>query len=341
MEIEVQDAEMKKCPAFIKRGESTEEEMCMDIFPKALVPNEEGHYRKLQKGTYIFVYDNPMKASDIKGSYFNDSILVNSIPELNLQPLPFGKKFVPPKALSRANHFLYAYESCRKDIQGGKTATEAIDLHMTGMIQSAVEEAKENTTNEIEIFEHTFSIVVGPIVELQENTANSILLSWVKTNSLESKAVIVTGNEFLDSLNVTYHSNSKPDFVIYNKNNSCAIMVECPSVEGTEKMEIDGEESYAANQRKTGIESKAKAQLQANLFAVAGVLAQNALQNDTDFDEICVYGVCCFYEDEAGYLIILHLNFRDQVSRFFMDNEPHKIDELIAYALKECNLRNF
>ena len=352
LEIEVQDAEMKKCPVFIKMGKSTEEEMCMDIFPKALVPNEEGHYRKLRKGTYIFVYDNPLKASDIKGSYFNDSILVNSIPELNLQPLPFGKQFVPPKVLSRANHFLHAYESCRRDIQGGKTATEAIDLHVTGMFLSVVEEAKQNTTDETDIIEHTFSRVVGPFVEVHEVTANSILLSWVKTNCLESDAVIVTGNEFPDSLNVTYHSNSRPDFVIYNKNNSCAIMVECPSVEGTEKMEIDGEESHAvlygiageckiANQRKTGIESKAKAQLQANLFAVAGVLAQNALQNDTDFDEICVYGVCCFYEDEAGYLIILHLNFWDQASRFFMDNEPHKIDELIAYALKKCNLRNF
>ena len=220
------------------------------------------------------------------------------------------------------------------------------------MIQSVVEEAKQKATDETDIIEHIFARVVGPFVEVHEVTANGILLPWVKMNCLESDAVIVTGNKFLDSLNVAYHSNSKPDFVIYNKNNSCAIMVECPSVEGTERMEIDDEGSYAvlygiageckiANQRKTGIGSKAKAQLQANLFAVAGALAQNALQNDTDFDEICVYGVCCFYEDEAGYLIILHLNFWDQASRFFMDNEPHKIDELIAYALKECNLRNF
>ena len=87
--------------------------------------------------------------------------------------------------------------------------------------------------------------------------------------------------------------------------------------------------------------SKTKAQLQANLFAVAGALAQNALEKDVDFDEIRVYGFCCFYKDETAYLTILQLNFQHQVSRIFRDDKRHQIDELIAYALKECNLRNF
>ena len=117
-------------------------------------------------------------------------------------------------------------------------------------------------------------------------------------------------------------------------------------------MELDDEENRAVrygiagecnvtNEGRSDMESKTKAQLQANLFAVAGALAQNALENNMGFDEICVYGDCCFYQDETGYLIILHLNFRDQFSCFFRDDKPHQIDELIAYALKKCNLRNF
>ena len=315
-------------------GKSTKDTMCTDAFPKALVPNEEGYYKRLRKGTYIFVYDHPVCATNARESYFNDSIVVNSISGLDLQPLPFEKQFVVPKVLSRANHFLHAYESGVTDIQGGKTATEAIHLHVTGMFLTVVEEAKEKATDEMEIFDHTFERVVGPFVELHEVVANSILLPWVKRYCLESDAVIVTGNELASSLDVTYHSNSKPDLIVYNKNNSCAIMVDCPSVEGTEMMELDDGESHTVlhgiageckvtNEGRSNIESKTRAQLQANLFVVAGALAQNALANNMGFDEIWVYGVCCFYQDETGYLIILHLNFRDQVSHFFRDDKPH------------------
>ena len=164
----------------------------------------------------------------------------------------------------------------------------------------------------------------------------------------ESDAVIFKGNAFHGSLDVTYHSNSKPDFIIYNKDNSCAIMVDGPSVEGTMMMELDEAVLYGiagecrvTNEGRSDMESKTKTQLQANLFAAAGTLAQNALENNMDFDEICVYRVCCFYQDDNGYLIILHLNFWDQVSRFFRDDKSHKIYELIAYALKKCNICKF
>ena len=176
LEIEVQDDEMKQYQSPINMGILTKDVMCTDIFPKALVPNEKGCYKLLQKGTSIFVYDKPVCASSAKESDFNSSMVVKSIPGLDLQPLPFEKQFVVPKVLNRGNHFLHAYESGLRDIQGGKTATEAIHLHVTGMFESELEEAKQKTTTEIEIFKHTFERVVGPFVELCELTTNNILL---------------------------------------------------------------------------------------------------------------------------------------------------------------------
>ena len=83
-----------------------------------------------------------------------------------------------------------------------------------------------------------------------------------------------------------------------------------------QNMRIAGE-CKISNEGKLQVEGKPKAQLQANLFALAGLLAEQAMKSDVVFDEICVYGICCFYQDEKGFLITLRLNFHD---RFLKSN---------------------
>ena len=77
----------------------------------------------------------------------------------------------------------------------------------SGFVGVGPQKTKQKTTKEIEIFKHTFERVVGPFVELHELTTNNILLPWVKMICSESDAVVVKGNAFPGSLDVTYHSN--------------------------------------------------------------------------------------------------------------------------------------
>ena len=356
LEIKVPDREMVMCQSPINMGISTKDVMCTDIFPKALVPDEEGYYKKIKDGAYIFVHKDPVSASSVKGSSFSDSMVI-SVPKLTLEPVPAIREFVPPKVLNCGNLFQQAYEKGIKDIEEKNlTAAEAICRHVSDIFQDkATEIAKLQQMPEKEIFEHTFYKVVGPFVATHELSGNDILLDWVKRQCLQQEAVIVKGNQFPTLLHATLHSNSRPDFAIISKRSNWAIVVNSDSLEEEEEEEMELEspnhppitlygvagECKISNEGKLQVEGKPKAQLQANLFALAGLLAEQAMKSDVVFDEICVYGICCFYQDENGYLITLHLNFQNQSSYFVSDDTPHRIDQLIVHALRECKACNF
>ena len=358
MELPLSTDEHANLPRCITQGISTLDDLYLDILPRHLVPLEPGCYSLVRNGAYIYLYDKPVAAKDAQKRHFTQSL--TSEGKLHVSTLDADRQFIVPKHIHRSDVFFRAKQKALSAIEEEHiSAFEALNRYLIRMVEQHCHEAiaiTEPNFPESFVVEMAFKNIFGPFMPLHEVTNNDFLLAWIADQCVESDSLVIKGDKYPTDDNVTFHANSKPDFFLFDREEGWGIVVdgmnESLDKETDDVMDEDTNEdmdeeavlqgiageSKMVNVAKYGMDNKTKYQLQANMLAVAGVLAKTALEDDIEFDKIVIYGIGCIYETDKAYLIVLTLDFKWQLSDFCTYGEHKGIGEVVAYALKKCGI---
>ena len=306
-------------------------EITLNMLPSVLSPiarNEKktrditGKYTRHSNYNYIFHFKTPIAA--------NKAVVEDFIPVehviICLPKIDGVLEFVVPKALLEANKARRSIMTSLANVAlKSGDGQNIVTLHQVGV---AVDDSLKN------------------VVQPNENIINQILQQWL-CEVVDDKTFIITTNEKAGRANVTFHQNSRPDICLMKKESHYGLVVSEMEVDqshetGDSEMETETLFGVAGECKFT---QNAEPQLFANMMAVAGAVAEMAIENRQFFQQIKIYGVLCHYTKDEAYLYSIDLNFQMQTSHIFkyMEsfNEPLScsVGEQIQNALHLCRFR--
>ena len=275
--------------------------------PSVLTPNSNegfrdvrGHYRRVMPGTYVYHFDYRTSASktpmrdfrglEIRKAEVLDVEVPKTFPEF-YPPMDFIPKFVLDKYLLSAKDLIKNMSLIN---------TEAIER-----LLNASSEVIQRST-----------ILKGDAV-----IRNEFLINWL---NMHYSDFVIRGTEYLDKSSVTFHQSSKPDFCLFTPKHKRDVISAAAIDSKDEQDELYG----LAGECKDS--AYARPQSIANMVAVAGFLAKDALLQGRKFHKITVYGLECKHSTNEAIAREMTLDFEKNTSLLVEYQQREEIQKQIA-----------